>query len=78
MWNIFTKIRQTYPKAPQILKANNIYFWWKNLIIKFRSGKETQQFLQSKCRFAGRFSDGTRLNQPEEFRGSDLGANTRL
>jgi len=61
MWDICIKIRQTYPKAPQPLKANNIYFWWKKRNIKFQSGKETQQFLRSKWRYAGRFSNGIRF-----------------
>ena len=63
MWHICTKIRQTCPKAPQPLKANNIYFWWKKHNVKFQSGKETQQCLRSKWRYAGRFSNGIRFKQ---------------
>ena len=40
---------QTYPKSPRILKANHIYFGWKNYNIRFQSGKETQEFLRSEC-----------------------------
>jgi len=55
------KFGRRISKLPNILKANNIYFWWKNHNIKFQSEKETQRFLLSKCRCAGRFSNGIRL-----------------
>jgi len=54
------KFGRRTPELPNILKANNIYFWWRNHNIKFQSVKETQQFLRSKCRYAGRFSNGIR------------------
>jgi len=43
------------PKPPDILKANDIYFWWKKHDTQFQSEKETQEFLRSKGRWAVRF-----------------------
>ena len=36
--------------------------------MKFQSGKETQEFLLSKCRYAGRFSNGVRSNRVIEHK----------
>ena len=62
LWHICAKTRQTCPKPPEILKANNIYFGVRTIILNSKVKKRPRNFYGANVVWLGVFETKSVLN----------------